>query len=230
MALLGDGTSIVLSFDSRYTRKEEWREPKLKRTLVAMIMALAAAIPMLAKPKENTYATNCDRVWVAVKRATAQPHYNFAQLDDAQKKGIVSTGNFATGKRLLDITLSGTGSTCTVAIGGSFSGLAHNDKGDLFERIKEALIETPESPAETTAKANTPSPTEATVIKAISAKLLTNADVLKLKTAGLSDQLIIDKINASPSDYRLDTNDLVELKQASLSDTIIAAMIQASQR
>jgi len=30
-----------------------------------------------------------------------------------------------------------------VAVEGVFSGLAHNDKGDLFKRIEEALIETP---------------------------------------------------------------------------------------
>jgi len=57
-------------------------------------------------------------------------------LDDAQKKGIVSTGNTLTGKRNLDITLTGSGGTCTVAVGGTFSGLVHDDKGDLFERIQ----------------------------------------------------------------------------------------------
>ena len=59
---------------------------------------------------------------------------------------------------------------------------------------------------------------------------LTNADVLKLKEAGLSEQLIVDKINASVAKYRLDTNDLLQLKQAGLSDGVISAMIQASQR
>src|SRR5205823_6834719 len=34
---------------------------------------------------------------------------------------------------------------------------------------------------------------------------LTNGDVLKLKAAGLSEQLIIEKIKASPANYQLDT-------------------------
>ncbi len=59
---------------------------------------------------------------------------------------------------------------------------------------------------------------------------LTNADVLKLKLAGLGDQLIIDKINASPANYRLEVDDLVELKKGGLSEAIISAMIQASQK
>jgi hypothetical protein len=54
--------------------------------------------------------------------------------------------------------------------------------------------------------------------------------VLKLKEAGLSDQIIIDKINASPAQFHLDTDDLLQLKQAGLSEEIIGAMIHASQR
>ena len=59
---------------------------------------------------------------------------------------------------------------------------------------------------------------------------LTNADVLKLKEAGLSEQLILDKIKSSASTFTLDTDDLLALKKAGLSDSIISAMIQAQQR
>ncbi len=113
------------------------------RKLILLLPLLLAASPAVAKPKEKTYPASCDRVWAAVKIATAPPHYNFAQLDDGQKKGIVSTGNNWSGKRMLDIALSGSGDTCTVAIGGIFSGLVHNDKGDLFKRIEQALAKTP---------------------------------------------------------------------------------------
>ncbi len=195
--------------------------------LVPLVISITLIRPALAKPKERPYPANCDRVWTAVKVATAPPHYNFAQLDDSQKKGIVSTGNFATGKRLLDITLTGTGDACTVAIGGSFSGLAHNDKGDLFERIKDALVEIPETIPK--AVAGMKQPTEPVRETSVGTPV-TNADVLKLKDAGLGDQLIIDKINASPSAYNLDASDLVNLKRAGLSDAVIGAMIQASHR
>ncbi len=68
------------------------------------------------------------------------------------------------------------------------------------------------------------------VPRPLSGAPLTNADVIKLKTAGLSDDLIIDKIKASPANFRLDTGDLVDLKRAGLSDALIGAMIKASQR
>ena len=107
--------------------------------LLCGTVVMTMTVPALAAPKQKTFTANCDQVWVAVKRATAPPHYNFAMLDDAQKKGVVSTGNNLSGKRNLDLTLSGTGETCTVFLGGTFSGLAHNDKGDLFKRIESEL-------------------------------------------------------------------------------------------
>ncbi|HEY6343390.1 MAG TPA: hypothetical protein VIY49_17985 [Bryobacteraceae bacterium] len=59
---------------------------------------------------------------------------------------------------------------------------------------------------------------------------LTNADVLKLKEAGLSEQLIIDKIRSAPSAFTLETDDLLSLKKAGLSDAIISAMIQKQRQ
>jgi hypothetical protein len=112
----------------------------MKRVLAVVLLVLLAC-PAFAKPKEKIYQATCDKVWAAVKIATAPPHYNFAQLDDAQKKGMVSTGNNFSGKRYLDITLTGNENTCKVAIGGSYSGLEHNDKGDLFKRIDDALAQ-----------------------------------------------------------------------------------------
>ncbi len=59
---------------------------------------------------------------------------------------------------------------------------------------------------------------------------LSNDDVLKLKDAGLSDELIIGKINTAPANYKLETDDMVSLKKAGMSDAVIGAMLQASQR
>lgn len=63
--------------------------------------------------------------------------------------------------------------------------------------------------------------------KSVTGTALTNDDVLKLKQAGLSDQLIVDKIRGSPGKYKLETDDLIALKNAGVSESIIAAMLQA---
>ena len=97
------------SLDGHLPSKPNIRqEMSMKQMLIVLALAFAA-LPAFAAAKPKTYPASCDRVWAAVKRATAPPHYNFAMMDDAQKKGIVSTGNSLSGKRNLDITLSGVG-------------------------------------------------------------------------------------------------------------------------
>ena len=62
------------------------------------------------------------------------------------------------------------------------------------------------------------------------APALSNADILKLKAAGLSDALIVGKIEASSGGgYKLGVDDLLSLKQQGLSDAVVQAMIRASQ-
>jgi hypothetical protein len=64
----------------------------------------------------------------------------------------------------------------------------------------------------------------------ISGKAMTNQDVIALKSAGLSDELVLAKIKGAPGEYKLDTEDLIALKQASLSESVIQAMIMAQAR
>jgi hypothetical protein len=54
---------------------------------------------------------------------------------------------------------------------------------------------------------------------------LTNDDVLKMKSAGLSDELVFQKITSSPANYHLNPDDLVSLKRAGLSDALVTAMM-----
>lgn len=59
---------------------------------------------------------------------------------------------------------------------------------------------------------------------------LTNADVIKLKTIGLSDELIIQRIRMSAGNYKLEPDDLADLKKASISDSVISAMMTAASK
>jgi hypothetical protein len=57
---------------------------------------------------------------------------------------------------------------------------------------------------------------------------LTNDDILKMKTIGLSDELIVQKIKMSPSNYKLGVDELTKMKSSGLSDPVIGAMMSAS--
>jgi hypothetical protein len=75
-----------------------------------------------------------------------------------------------------------------------------------------------------------PSPAETTpsqVQQPQQPQAMSNADVLQLKNAHISDQVIIEAINtASSVRFELDAAHLIELNKAGLSDEVIQAMLR----
>lgn len=59
----------------------------------------------------------------------------------------------------------------------------------------------------------------------IAQETLNNDAIVKLVKAGLSDELVINTINASPAAYDTSTNGLIALKKAKVSDKVVAAML-----
>jgi len=62
------------------------------------------------------------------------------------------------------------------------------------------------------------------------ARSMTNVDVVALKDAGVSDELLVAKIRNSAGEFRLDTEDLIALKRAKVSEAVIQSMIEAHGR
>ena len=56
---------------------------------------------------------------------------------------------------------------------------------------------------------------------------LTNADIVALKQAGFSDDVVLAKISASPAAYTLAPTDMVALKKSGVSERVITAMVAA---
>jgi hypothetical protein len=56
-------------------------------------------------------------------------------------------------------------------------------------------------------------------------KVMTNDSVVRMVTAGLGDDLILQTIDAQPGKYTTDADALVALKQAGVPDRIISAMV-----
>ncbi len=85
-------------------------------------------------------------------------------------------------------------------------------------------------PAKALTVASTSAAEPASSRNSVSGTPLTNTDILKLKEAGLTEQLIIQKIKSSPANYQLEAGDLIDLKHAGLSDQIISAMLESPRR
>ena len=59
-------------------------------------------------------------------------------------------------------------------------------------------------------------------------EILTNSDIVQLVKLGMSDDLILAKIEGSSNDFDMSTNMLVALKQDGVSDQVMAAMMKAA--
>ena len=57
---------------------------------------------------------------------------------------------------------------------------------------------------------------------------LTNADIIRMQKAGLSDEIILSKIATSTTNFDTGTQDLIQLKDAGVKNNIINAMVQKS--
>jgi hypothetical protein len=60
--------------------------------------------------------------------------------------------------------------------------------------------------------------------------VLTNADIVQMQKAGLSEEIVLSKIGTSPTNFATDTQDLIQLKEAGVNDNIIHAMVQKAGR
>lgn len=61
-------------------------------------------------------------------------------------------------------------------------------------------------------------------------EILTNAEIMKMSQAGLSRQVILEKISVSIAKFDLSTGELVNLKKAGVDDDVIAAMFGVSRK
>jgi hypothetical protein len=63
------------------------------------------------------------------------------------------------------------------------------------------------------------------VVPAKAQQGLTNSDIIKMQSAGLSETIILSSVNNQPAAYDTSTDGLLALKQANVPDSVVAAMI-----
>lgn len=79
--------------------------------------------------------------------------------------------------------------------------------------------------------AETPQPVEGPInAKPATPKTLNNASIVRMVSAGLSDDLVIQAIGAQPGDYKTDADGLVDLKDSGVSERVITAMINKGRK
>jgi hypothetical protein len=121
----------------QYGRATLSRGPVMKQ-LVAVVLLISTFAFAKPKPATRTYSAPCPEVWEATK-TVVEGHYDVLNLDDHKMAGSFTTGSIWSGVRPLAFSLINAESGCTVSVTGHYSGLIHNDKGDFFKRIQNAI-------------------------------------------------------------------------------------------
>ncbi len=167
----------------------------------------------------------CRALWPAVSDTLKNSGKYWVQnIDNAAMSASYNVGG-GPAKRTISVVLIAQGNSCELQTQAGAAPPGHHDAADFKDRVTLSLAKLQNARASAPAR-----PAQGSSEKPPAGAALTNADVVKLKEAGLSEQVIIDKIKASPTQFHLDTDDMLQLRHAGLSDGIISAMIHASQR
>ncbi len=118
------------------------------RLLLAVLLFLAIALPVLAWTYKYTYPIACKDLWPAVKVTLSVPeNYIIKTTDDAKmtasynvKHQIHITITETVLQRTNKVTLLSKGTGCEMQVVSNYSGVEHNDREDFKKRVDEALV------------------------------------------------------------------------------------------
>jgi len=195
------------------------------KRFVIVVLLLALAVPAFASTHQDVFNVPCRALWPAVSDTLKNSGKYWVQnIDNAAMSASYNVGG-GPAKRTISVVLIAQGNSCELQTQAGAAPPGHHDAADFKDRVTLSLAKLQNARASAPAR-----PAQGSSEKPPAGAALTNADVVKLKEAGLSEQVIIDKIKASPTQFHLDTDDMLQLRHAGLSDGIISAMIHASQR
>jgi hypothetical protein len=118
-----------------------------KIIVIAALMSLGLALPMLGETYKDTYQVPCSDVWNAVKDTLANPaNYTIVKNDDGKmtatykvKHDVHVTITGAILQRNNKVTLVSKGTSCEMQTVSNYSGFEHDDRGDFKKRVDESL-------------------------------------------------------------------------------------------
>lgn len=103
-----------------------------------ILAVLTVAVPGLGKTHKGVFAVPCTTLWPAVKDTLRNSgKYGIIGIDSTEMTAFYTTGAF---KRVNSLVLNPKGrGSCEMQVQTYYSGLAHNDAGDLKKRVQESL-------------------------------------------------------------------------------------------
>jgi hypothetical protein len=134
------------------------------RSVVAVLITLALAVPALGKTSKTTYPVACGEMWGAVKDVLGvAENYEVQESSDTLmaatykvKHAAHVTVSGALLQRANRVTLVSKGAECEMQVKSNYSGFEHDDSGDFRKRVEESFAKLKEGKAAQPAKQEAP--------------------------------------------------------------------------
>jgi hypothetical protein len=110
------------------------------KKLVPVILLLALTTPAFPKTHSDLYSVPCKVLWPAVKDTLKNSgKYGIIGIDNEEMTASYNIGGTLGGKRTNSLVLNSKESGCELQVQTAYSGLTHDDAGDLKKRVDESL-------------------------------------------------------------------------------------------
>jgi hypothetical protein len=111
------------------------------KRLVLAILLLILTVPGFAKTHKDLYNVPCSVLWPAVKDTLRNSgKYGIIGIDNEEMTASYNIGGTLGGKRTNSIVLNSKENGCEMQVQTAYSGLVHDDAGDLKKRVDESLV------------------------------------------------------------------------------------------
>src|SRR5215467_9240889 len=111
----------------------------MKRLLVVLFLIMLGG-SAIAKTHHDMFDVPCSTLWPAVKDTLRNSgKYGIIGIDNQEMTASYNIGGYMGGKRTNSLVLNPKGNQCELQVQTSYSGLVHNDEGDLKGRVEESL-------------------------------------------------------------------------------------------
>jgi len=111
----------------------------MQRLLVVLFLIMFGG-SAIAKTHHDMFEVPCSTLWPAVKDTLRNSgKYGIIGIDNEEMTASYNIGGYMGGKRTNSLVLNPKGNQCELQVQTSYSGLVHNDEGDLKDRIEQSL-------------------------------------------------------------------------------------------
>ena len=123
-----------------YFRRSPPERRLFVKRLVLVILLLCVAVPTFAKTHKDVFNVPCSVLWPAVKDTLRNSgKYGIIGIDNTEMTASYNIGGTLGGKRTNSLVLNSKENNCEMQLQTAYSGLEHNDAGDLKKRVDESL-------------------------------------------------------------------------------------------